>query len=398
MVDKARSNPFTIFIRKIGYSVGLEHTIERLSDFACLYASRDTINYADISRLLHDPKPAGWGLDKNNEHVLDVMRSLDVVSVRNGDVGVLEAGDALGILHKLQGEHDFKSSLQFVFAQSLLRADGDIFLNALTARFDPSEFRDRMQRLIEFKRAILESLFQSSQQRASIYQAINIEVQENNRGSRGRIGGLTAHREDSPFAQRGSLLAATSRPEPRVSDAYLTKALPRRKAWAISLGLSSPDGNLTALGDRFVQHLVDAGFGGPSCMAMWPLAYETKTTTFAGLQFPEAATILDSWAYFSLVRRALGAVVGERPIDDQVQSEGVSQLQTILKTYRSLNLSKTIVRTELPARVAYLVVLASTDQQNRALPVPDIVEFEQKRPSPRLMARSSRLAEFALSD
>jgi len=398
MVDKARSNPFTIFIRKIGYSVGLEHTVERMRDFASLYANRETIGYADINRMLHDPKPAGWGLDKNNEHVLDVMRSLDVISVRNGDVGVLEAGDALGILRKRQDEQAFDASLQFIFAESLLRADGDIFLNALTACFDPSEFRDRIQRLIEFKWAKLESMFQSSQHRGAIYQAINIEVQENNRGSRGRAGGLTAHREDSPFAQRGNLLAATARPEPRVSDAYLKKALPRRKAWAVALNLSNPDGTMTPLGEQFVQHLVNAGFGGPSCMAMWPLAYETKTPTFAGLQFPEATTILDSWSYFSLIRRALGGVTGERPLDEQVQTEGVSQLRSILKAYRSLNLSKSIVRTELPARVAYLVMLASTDRQALAFPVPDIVELEQKRPSPRLMARRSRLAEFALSD
>ncbi len=76
MVDRVPSKEFSVFIRKIGYSVGLEHTLERLNDFARLYGCQDTLSYADISRLLHSPKPDGWGLDRNNEHILDVLRSL----------------------------------------------------------------------------------------------------------------------------------------------------------------------------------------------------------------------------------------------------------------------------------------------------------------------------------
>ena len=134
MADKAQFNQFSIFINKIGYSVGLEFTLERLRDFASLYANSNSLSYADVSRLVQSDKPDGWGLD--NYHVLDVLQSLGVVSVRRGQVAVQEVGEALGILKKfhMQGalkQTIFDVGLNFIFAHALVRADGDIFLNAL---------------------------------------------------------------------------------------------------------------------------------------------------------------------------------------------------------------------------------------------------------------------------
>jgi hypothetical protein len=163
MVDRARSKEFAVFIRKIGYSGGLEYTLERLRDFARLYGGQDTLTYADISRLLHAPKPNGWGLDRNNEHILDVLRSLGVVDVRRGEVAVLEAGDALGVLKRLQdGGPAFDDSIKFIFAHSLSLADGDVFFNALASCFDAEEFARRLLRMVEFKWNLLKPLLIAS--------------------------------------------------------------------------------------------------------------------------------------------------------------------------------------------------------------------------------------------
>jgi hypothetical protein len=398
MVDKALFNPFSIFIRKIGFSVGLEHTLDRLRDFASLYAGQNTISYADVRRLLHGAKPHGWGLDRNNEHVLDVLRSFEVVSVRYGEVGVLEVGDALGILRRLQPNDEFELSLRLIFADALVRADGDIFLNALAAYFDPSEFRKRIHHLLEYKWSVLENYFRTAEQRSAIYQAVNIEVQDNNPGSRGRPSLSSGALGPSPFAMRGKLLQSNiTRPEPQLSEAYLTKALPRRKAWAVSLGLATSEGAQTAVGTAFLQHLIAGGMGGPSCVAVWPLSHELVTPKFAGVKLADSVTILSFWEYLSLVGQALGLIKGIDDWTTQGHDRAIVTLKSLFQTYQSLNLSKSILRVELPARVAYRCALALAINDSYVAPYPSVIEEERTRATPRLLVRPSRLAEFALS-
>jgi hypothetical protein len=394
MVDRVPSKEFSVFIRKIGYSVGLEHTLERLNDFARLYGCQDTLSYADISRLLHSPKPDGWGLDRNNEHILDVLRSLGVIDVRRGEVAVLEAGDALGMLMKLQGDClAFRDSARFIFAYSLAMADGDIFFNALAACFDPEEFAKRLLRMIEFKWTLLEGHFSSSHQRAAIYSAINVETQENNPGSRGK-GGLGDAPDPARLRQaRGALAPQVSRPEPKISGPYLAKALPRRKSWAVSLGLASDSGVPTPVGERLLKTLAEAGYCGPSCIAMWPLGHELLSPAYMALREAEFP-VLDSWSFMLLIGRGMGLLGAA---DTEGGDDEVSLLRQLVQTYRALNTSKSIVRTELPARVAYRCALSLSMGRDSVADYPALIDREQRSPSPRILARPSRLAESALS-
>lgn len=394
MVDRVPSKEFSVFLRKIGYSVGLEHTLERLNDFARLYGGRDTLSYADISRLLHAPKPNGWQLDRSNEHILDVLRSLGVVDVRRGEVAVLEAGDALGMLMQLQGDGDaFRDSARFNFAYSLALADGDIFFNALAACFDPEEFARRLLRMIEFKWTLLEGHFSSSHQRAAIYSAINVEAQENNPGSRGK-GALGNVPDPARLRQtRGALAPQVSRPEPKISGAYLAKALPRRKAWAVSLGLATDTGVPTTGGERLLKALAGKGYCGPSCIAMWPLQHELLSPAYMALREAEFP-VLDSWSFMLLIGRGMGLLPAS---DTEGGEDDLLLLRKLVQTYRRLNTSKSIVRAELPARIAYRCALSLSMGRNSVPDYPALIHSEQRSPSPRIIARPSRLAESALS-
>jgi len=393
-VDKVPSKEFSVFIRKIGYSVGLEHTLERLSDFARLYAGQDTLSYADIRRLLHTQKPSGWGLDRSNEHILDVLGSLGVVDVRRGEVAVLETGDALGILMRLQGDNEaFSNSVRFIFAHSLALADGDIFFNALAACFDPEEFAGRMLRMIEFKWTLLEAHFSSRHQRAAIYSAINVEAQENNPGSRGK-GKLTEPPDPTRLKQvRGALTPEVTRPQPKISSPYLAKALPRRKAWAVSLGLASEDGAPTEDGEGLLKALAEAGYCGPACMAMWPLRHELLNPAFLTLR-DAAIPFLDSWSFMLLIGRGMD-LLGSA--DHEAGQAEMLRLRQFIQIYQALNSSKSIVRTELPVRVAYRCALGLSIGRSYVPDYPVLIEREQRSPSPRIVARPSRLAEAGLS-
>ncbi|WGD54165.1 hypothetical protein QA641_09865 [Bradyrhizobium sp. CB1650] len=401
MAALAQSNEFSIFISKIGYSVGLEFTLERLRDFATVYAGKDSLSYADISRLVQGKKPEGWGLD--NFHVLDVLQSLGVVSVRKGQVSVLEVGETLGILKRLQlndqlsGE-TFDRGLMFIFAHALVQADGDIFLNALASDFDPEEFRNRLHRMIEHKWSILEQAFKTKSRREALYRTVNIEAQENNPGSRGLSGiSRTAIDPNRLAPKLGPLRSTVSRPEIKISAAYLRKALPRRKAWALSLGLCNHDGGLTPQGSYFLSCLQNAGYAGPTCLCLWPLKHEIINPKFIGLDLAESIPVLSSWDFLCLIGSALQFLPPQARPKPKDMVDELQTVLTIFETYRSLNLSKSILRVELPVRVAYRCFLVLHAGAKTIAPLPDLIAAEQHSRSPRIIARPSRIAEFGLS-
>lgn len=394
MVARAQSSDFNIFIRKIGYSVGLEQTLSRLKDFSNLYAGKDSISIGDIKRLLHAPKPAGWGLEENNEHILDFLRAINVITIRGNDVGVLEFGEALGILGRLlQGER-FEAALNFLFAHALLIADGDIFLNALASEFEEQDFSARITRMLEYKWGLLESIFKTPQQRSAIYRSVTVEIQESNTGSRGKPSSRLGPLADVRGNKAGPLGIGIGRPDVRISKNYLVKTLGRRKAWASSLGLCNDQGKLTSIGQALLTAMIKVGYSGPSCLAMWPLEYELKTPLLSSFSFPEQMPVLSSWDFLILVGRSLGFLA------DNFRDGNEKDLDTlgeVLKCFYSLNKTRSIVRNEIPVRVAYRSLLAISIGADYIPDYPDLIKAEQKKELPRFIARESRLAEIALS-
>ncbi|ELL4312295.1 hypothetical protein QFP33_001596 [Pseudomonas aeruginosa] len=395
MVARAQSSDFTIFMRKIGYSVGLENTLSRLRDFSNLYAGQESISIGDIKRLLHAPKPIGWELEPQNEHILDFLRSIDVVTIRGGDVGVLEFGEALGILGKLLADEQFEVALKFLLTHALVLADGDIFLNALASEFDEVEFLPRITRMVEYKWTVLEEVFKTGQQRAAIYRAVTVETQENNPGSRGKANPRTGPLAPPGETKRvGPLSSSMSRPDVRVSPNYLVKTLGRRKAWAYSLDLCDDRGSLTYKGQELLSALSAAGYSGPSCMAMWPLTYELKTPLFSSIMLPDKIPRCSSWDFMVLIGRALG-VLGSKKAESEV--DDLDGLDKVIRCFYSLNKSRSIVRNEVPLRVVYRCLLGLSIGKDNVPDYPSLIRAEQGRKAPRFIARESRLAEMALS-
>lgn len=396
MVVRARYSDFAIFMRKIGYSVGLEHTLARVGDFARLYGGSETITIGDVKRLLHAPPPDGWNLQPQNEHILDFLRSIEVLSVRGPDVGVLELGEALGILWKTLPRHTFPEALRLLLIHELVLADGDIFLNALAAEFEEAAFTAAMGRLLEHKWSILEQTFQSTQQRAAIYKAINIEVQDNNPGSRGLADARTGPLGAASTTRTGPLSAASAaRPSIRISPNYASKTLGRRRAWATSLGLAHDSGAPTAAGEGLLQTLALAGYAGKSCMSTWPLAHELEVPLFTSMRLPPQVPVRSSWDFMMLVGRGLGLFGAE--LRACLQAD-IDTLLNVIRTFHSLNQSRSIVRNELPVRVAYRCLLAHSIGEPQVPDYPEGIRLEQGLPSPRVIARSSRVAELALSE
>jgi len=397
MVVRVQSSDFAIFMRKIGYSVGLENTFSRVSDFSRLYGGQDSLTIGDVKRLLHAPAPEGWALQPQNEHILDFLRSIEVISVRGGEVGVLELGEALAILWRRTPRAEFPNALRFLLTHALILADGDIFLNALSAHFDEDAFAASIGNMVEYKWSILERLFQSQQQRAAIYRTVNIEVQDSNPGSRGSAGPKTGPLAGMALSGTGGPLSQgqASRPAVRISPSYVAKTLGRRRAWAMSLGLAGADGVPTTDGDHLLRTLASTGFAGPSCMSMWPLAHELAVPLFMSARLPPEVPTLSSWEFLLLVGRGMAMLGnGSRPCDQN----DMDDLRAVIRTFHSLNQSRSIVRNEVPVRVAFRCLLAQAIGQSSVPDFPARIKTEQGLASPQVIARSSRVAELALSE
>jgi hypothetical protein len=82
----------------------------------------------------------------------------------------------------------------------------------------------------------------------------------------------------------------------------------------------------------------------------------------------------------------------------EARFQDMEDLLKIIQTFHSLNLSKAMVRNELPVRVAYRCLLSLSIGKANVPDYPSMIGDEQFTPSPRVIARPSRVAELALSE
>ena len=75
MAATAHSDPYAIFMRKVGYSVGLERTLERAGDLEAMYASSRDVTASSWKELVSSQEH--WGLKSDN--IADVFYSLRLI-------------------------------------------------------------------------------------------------------------------------------------------------------------------------------------------------------------------------------------------------------------------------------------------------------------------------------
>src|SRR5256885_724744 len=130
MVGTAQLANFAVFIKKVGYSVGLEALLSRSMDFAETYASVASLRESEWVELVHGK----WKL--KSAHVGDVFGALGIASIKRREVIPGPIGESLGIVRKLSSDQEFTEACRFLVALAIVNADADIFLNALKSSFD----------------------------------------------------------------------------------------------------------------------------------------------------------------------------------------------------------------------------------------------------------------------
>ena len=393
MAATVHADPYSIFMRKIGYSVGLENTFDRVDDLLAMYLRNMDVTLASWEELVSSPDQ--WGLKTKN--IADVFHSLRLIHRTAGDVLVLENLDAMAIASTLlDNPSEATEARAFLLLWGILVNDGEIFVNLLLAGFENRIIEKLLTTMMRRKRATLTNLATGKDSVARINRIVNIDRQVSNRGSAGIGRSVASLKRTEPL--RSSRLGA--RPGSRTDDVfsadYFRKVPPKRRDWARALGLWDGEMGLTRRGRDFIRGLTASGYvdaeGG---FIFWPMDYELRRNGVHQNLLPRApkslwTTLLDfAGAYSGLT---------QRETEEGDPGDAVALVRQIMGIYQSLHVRKGMLRRELPILVAYPVLVAcSAATHAPVIDMPAAIAAEQRGERRRIAFRRSRNMGGALT-
>ena len=387
------TDPYGIFFRRIGFSVGLEDTATRVRELEALYLSKRDVTIGTWDHLVHSPE--GWGLKSN--HIADVFRSLGLVWRTGSDLLILENLDAMAISSALSDDSAAaERGRSFLLLWAILANDGEVFLNLLMAGFERESCRKRLTLLIQKKRRFLVEHARGLRAQNRLLRAVNIERQTANPGSAGRRGRPVSPRGTrKPLAAGGGRVSWSELDPVEISDDYLRKVPGRRMAWACSLGLWEDGGGITRRGETFIETLALSGYiGQDGIFVFWPMDYELVRSQFrSDLLGPTKGL----WECVVDAGRAYAALdVAESLGEDG--DRGVAALAEMMRVYRGLNSRKALLRQEMPVTIAFPAICAlAIGRREPVLDLPEFLERERMGRERRVAVRPSRYSGQSLS-
>jgi hypothetical protein len=393
MAATAHSDPYAIFLRKIGYSVGLERTLERFSDLLRLYLESGDVTLASWRHLVGSE--AGWNL--KSENIADVFYSLGFIHQTSGDVLVKDNLDAAAIATKLlTSTEQKKKAISFIFLWSIIVNDGEIFANVLLANFNDTKIKENLSKLVRFKQNVLRQQIPNRDAGQRIARVVTIERQEGNKGSLGAGKSIESLKRTEPLGGNRRLEVENQTDvELDVSEDYFRKVPPRRKDWARSLGLWTDEDGLTKLGMSFKASLISSGYvTEDGIFVFWPMEHELVRSGFKPNLLGECKSLWETLLDFARAYANLDI----KPFETRDADLLVDQLDQMMRVYRSLHTRKSMLRREVSVTVAYPALVAfACGKEEPAIDVPQALDVERKGERRRVILRRSRNTGGALS-
>lgn len=393
MAAIAHSDPYAIFLRKIGYSVGLERTLERFGDLQNLYLETGDVTLASWKELVGPD--TGWKLKTDN--IADVFYSLGLIHRTLGDVLVLENLDAAAIATKLVDDRQLaQKARSFIFLWAVLINDGEIFTNLLLSDFEKNRIKDKLSATISHKRQVLAESMPGRDAMKRVAQVVTIERQEKNKGSAGTRQSVSSLQRTQPLENDRKLYSRNFVKEGiEFSDDYFRKVPPRRKDWARTLGLWSDESGVTELGCNFKDSLKSSGYiGDCNFFTFWPMDYELVRSGFKPNLLNGAKTLWEALVDFGRAYADLNV----KPFAASDTDKLVDELEDMMRVYRSLHARKSMLRREMAITIAYPAIVAiACAKREPVIDLPRALDVERKSEKRRLIFRRSRNTGGALS-
>ena len=393
MAATAHSDPYAIFMRKIGYSVGLERTLDRLTDLVRIYLKKRDITTRSWRELVSGEEY--WGLKTPN--IADVFYSLRLIHCITGDVLVLENLEAVAIASSLSKNENARNEVRaFLLLWAVLVNDGEIFVNLLLAGFEQEKIKKMLTALMLQKRSALGTVFPGKESEKRIKRIVTIERQETNKGSTGTGKSILSLKRTKPLQGELSKQIIGDDNDIVFSEDYFRKVPPRRKDWARSLGMWDDKSGLTQRGKEFIDGLTQAGhIDAKGLFTYWPMDYELVRAGFRrNLLGDDVKGAWDCLVDFGKAYAGLSV----KPSSKDDADSAVMLIGDMMNVYRSLHVRKTMLRRELPITVAYPAAVAcACATQEPVLDLPAAIVEEQRGEKRRLAFRQSRNSGGALS-
>jgi hypothetical protein len=393
MVGTAQAADFAIFMRKIGYSVGLENVLVRAAEFGRAYASKESFRAADWVRLVRNV----WNLKTDN--VGDFFSALGIVRIVNREPILGPIGEALGILAQRVNEEEYQRAVKFLLLLTLVSHDGDVFLNALASGFKRKEFNSLLLQAIRTKRELLFGIFHNYQEQEAVFHAVAIDRQRSNRGSAGGKT-LDALAKGLPLNARSTGLGLPQKLElthlEEPSEDYLDKVLVTRRGWAEDLDLFQ-DGALTDHALSLLSTLRDHSFGtGAGSFLVWPTFFEIAKARFDRGTFSS----IPLQSTLGQMRTLMDAHRKGEAFSPQPSPTGESLVQYvagIYAAYRSLSQNRSMIRNELPLEVLGATWFAECCAERMYISLQSCQLSDPNLLSQGIVARTSQTIELALT-
>lgn len=364
MADTARFDQFQIFMRKIGYSVGLEDTFSRLRDLASLYISEEQVKIGDWQQLVTQT----WNL--RTFHIGDVFGALGVIKASKTRIDILSGLDLIALSRFNLNDEQADRAQVLALLTLIIENDGEIFLNCLAADFEPEKVKARLLELIAYKRSRLFEMFRTPDVQVEIARIVGIERQAKNQGGASSARSLSEQRRREPLTKRTESLSSRGIPPVEISDDYLKKVPPRRRDWAVSLGLWDAKRGILRNGVALFSVLDDLGLRLPGgAVVIWPFEHEISRLRLSPIELE--GRVVRFWDLIKLaIAGAGGQLGGVSTMEIQAAS---SILRDQIAEFRRLNRPKAMLRREYPYTVALPAV--SGNFVARGVPVPDLPEL-----------------------
>ncbi len=390
MVATTQDNPLQQLMRRIGYSVGLEDLVSRISVLAEHYAETGSLSYAGFEELV----VKRFGRKKEAvEHFCNLYRSLGFVFLSGRVLHPLPNLEVLSILRRWFEGNDgaFAEAVKLVLTHAILEADGEIFLNALGARFSSQKFKDLLEECIFAKRTQIAKVVRSKPLQQKIFEIIDVKT-----FGKGKAEGSSAT-ETSPyrFARRSTGLSKDSRRSTSLSggdlqtrivitDRYLHHVPKNRASWALDLGYIA-DGALTPRGNALLSAVDKLKLRRPEgCYVFWP--YDSDLALLRIDPRDVAPTVARSWD----VLTALATCVYGTTLSDSkdLDKSTIETLRKIYVMYRQGSRGHGSIRHQVPLFVAAPSLVGVTVGEGR-----DLIDIERliQRESTRTYRRMNRV-------
>jgi len=376
-------DPYQCLMRKIGYSVGLENLLERVRALTDLYVAQRRLSYAAFQQLVE----TSYARPGATQDFADFYGQLHLLQVAWKTAYPLYTLDALSILRRFLANDEalFGSASKVVLLHAVLEADGDIFLNALAAEFDPMKFKALAEDMIIKKWQSMKEVGQSRAFLRRVHEIINIKSQPSNRGNRRR----ESLEGESKFGKRTEPLELSQkRTKPLadeldntivISDDVLKKIPRTRKAWAKDFGLFGESSitekgkNLLSVLDNELSLKQDSG-----CYICWPYSSDLAKIRIK----PEkiGATRYAPWDLLLATAKGMENVEVKTFEDKGDYSEIIALLKDFYRLYQKANVERGSIRLQLPLYIAQpcLVGLFSAKCEDIP-PLREIIDVEVKK-------------------